>query len=62
MGITDEEAKYICSKIDSAKIKEIRVANRQLSPNAITHGGMLYISRKGWDSLTILRLGDNSLI
>jgi hypothetical protein len=62
MTVTDEEVRYICSKTDCPSIKQIRVFNRDQSPNAITHQGMLHLAQMRWDSLTLLELGENSLI
>jgi hypothetical protein len=33
-----------------------------MSPNAITHQAILHISRKSWDSLISLKLGDHYFI
>jgi hypothetical protein len=54
--ITDDEVEYICSKVRCPRVKEIMVNNPQLSLKAITHEGMLYISRMKWDRLTSINL------
>ena len=60
--ISGEETDYICSVVDCPNIKEIFLNNYDLSPNSIRAAGMLHISRKRWDRLTFINLGENHTI
>jgi hypothetical protein len=62
MAITDDEVEYICSKADFPNIKYISVDNPEPSLNAVTHEGILHISRLRWNSLIYLDLGENYFI